>query len=87
MLAECRRQSCHYAGSEVQKLKLAADERISIVEDCADVLSAFVSVAHISQEQTKISAAVNVDVVYRAVRGQLAAVRRSIGMEGEGAPA
>lgn len=85
MPAECRRQSCRYdAGSEVQKLKLAADERISIVEDCADVLSAFVSVAHISQEQTKISAAVNVDVVYRSSQGQLAAVRRSIGMEGEG---
>ena len=42
------------------------------------------SVAHISQEQTKISAAVNVDVVYRSSQGQLAAVRRSIGMEGEG---
>ena len=78
MPAECRRQSCRYdAGREVQKLKLAADERISIVEDCADVLSAFVSVAHISQEQTKISAAVNVDVVYRSSQGQLAAVRRA----------
>lgn len=84
MPAECEMQSCQFSlVSDVQKLKLSVDERINIAEDCADVLSAFVSIAQISQEQSKVSVSVNVDVVYRDNNGLLSAVHRGINMEGE----
>ena len=84
MPAECRRQSCRYdAGSEVQKLKLAADERISIVEDCADVLSVFSSVSQIAMLPDKMSAAVTLDIIYRTTGGTLSAVRRLISVENQ----
>ena len=86
MPAQCNVLQCRFdMVSDIQKVKLTADERISIVDDCTDVLSAFLTVAHISQEQTKLTASVNMDVVYRTNQGQLSAVRRSISMEGESA--
>ena len=86
MPAQCNVLQCRFdMVSDIQKVKLTADERISIVDDCTDVLSAFLTVAHISQEQTKLTASVNMDVVYRTNQGQISAVRRSISMEGESA--
>lgn len=88
MPAQCDVQSCQYnVVSDSQRLKLSADERINIVDDCSDVLSAFVSVAHLSQEQAKLSAGVNIDVVYRTNSGLLSSVRRSVSMQGECASA
>ncbi len=84
MPAECVRESCQYGVlSDTQRIKLSADERISIVDDCEDVLSAFVSIAHLSQEQAKLSASVNIDVVYRTTGGLLSSARRSVSMEGD----
>lgn len=84
MPAECEMQNCQFSlVSDVQKLKLSVDERINIAEDCADVLSAFVSIAQISQEQSKVSVSVNVDVIYRDNNGLLSAVHRGMNMEGE----
>lgn len=84
MPAQCELESLNYGVvSETQRIKLSADERISIVDDCADVLSAFVSIAHLSQEQTKMTASVNIDVVYRTNSGLLSSARRSVSMEGE----
>lgn len=84
MPALCSMQNCQYsAKSEVQRTKLSADEHLSLPDDCADVLSAFVSIAHISQEQSKISIGVSVDMIYRSENGQLSSAKRSIGVEGE----
>ena len=81
-------ESCQYGiVSDTQHIKLSADERISIVDDCADVLSAFVSIAHLSQEQAKMTASVNIDVVYRTTGGLLSSARRNVSMEGECASA
>ena len=67
----------------IQMLRLSADERVSIPEDCADVLSLFPSLSRLTQEQGKLSAAVILDVVYRTQEGELSAVRRSIALTGE----
>ena len=86
MPAECLRQNCRFnVLSDMQRIKLTADERISVSDDCADVLSAFVSPARIAQEQTKIRANVNLDIVYRTTSGQISAAGRSVALEGEGA--
>ena len=57
--------------SAVQQVKLAADERVNVVEDCADVLSVFSSVSQVSVLPDKMSAAVTLDVIYRTTGGTL----------------
>lgn len=84
MPLDCTMQNCQFnMVSSVQKQKLSGDERISVSEDCSDVLSAFVAIADISLEQGKLKAGVNIDVVYRNSNGQLSSVRRAMSMEGE----
>lgn len=72
--------------SASQQVKLSANERVNVVEDCADVLSVFTSVSQAAVLPDKISACVTLDIVYRTVGGTLSAVRRLISIEGtEGA--
>jgi len=69
--------------SDIRKIKITADERLNIMEDCADVLSLFVSTAKLSHQQSKLTALVDIDVVYRTGSGQLSSVRRAVEMECE----
>ena len=69
--------------SGLRTLRLNADEKLPIPEDCADVLSMFPGLSRLSREQGKLSAAVNVDIVYRTKEGELSSVRRSIAVAGE----
>ncbi len=69
--------------SDSRKIKLSTDERLSIMDDCADVLSLFVSVNRIQQEQSKLKSSLNIDVVYRSNSGQLSSARRSVELETE----
>ena len=66
--------------TSTEQLKLVADERISVVEDCTDVLSVFSSISKLSSMPDKITAAVNLDIVYRTKSGNLSATRRSIAL-------
>lgn len=85
MPVECATQSRQFGVvSSVQKLKITSDERLSVAEDCTDVLSAFLSITEISLEQGQIKAAVGVDVVYRDSNGLLSSVHRILNMEGDG---
>jgi len=68
---------------QVQQIKLIADERISVVEDCSDVLSVFTGISQLNIQPEKISASVNLDIVYRTRNGNLSAVRRIISVSGE----
>ena len=70
--------------SSIQKLKITSDERLSVAEDCADVLSALLSITELSLEQGQIKAGVGIDVVYRDGNGLLSSVHRTVNMEGEG---
>lgn len=84
MPANCARENISVnTVLESRKIKLSADERISIMDDCADVLSLFVAVGRMSVEQNKLKAAVNVDVIYKNNSGQLAAVRRIMELEND----
>lgn len=85
MPVECATQSRQFGVvSSVQKLKITSDERLSVAEDCTDVLSAFLSITEISLEQGQVKAAVGVDVVYRDSNGLLSSVHRAVNMEGDG---
>ena len=85
MPVSCAMQSCQFNMiSGVQKIKLSADERINVTEDCSDVLSAFVTVSDYSMEQGKLRAEAGMDIVYRDGNGLLSSVHRVINMEGEG---
>lgn len=85
MPVECATQSRQFGVvSSVQKLKITSDERLSVAEDCTDVLSAFLSITEISLEQGQIKAVVGVDVVYRDSNGFLSSVHRILNMEGDG---
>lgn len=85
MPVECATQSRQFGVvSSVQKLKITSDERLSVAEDCTDVLSAFLSITEISLEQGQVKAAVGVDVVYRDSNGLLSSVHRSVNLEGDG---
>jgi len=84
MPAECRTESRQFGTvTEMRKIKLSCDERISVGDDCTDVLSAFVSIAHISQTEGKLSAAVNIDTLYRANTPLLSSARKTVNLEGE----
>ena len=69
--------------SDVRKVKLSADERLNIMEDCVDVLSLFVSKGRILQQQNKLKAVVHLDIVYRTGNGQLSSVRRTVEIESD----
>ena len=85
MPVDCAMQSRQFSLiSAVQKLKITSDERLNVAEDCADVLSAFLSITEISLEQGQIKAGVGVDVVYRDSNGLLSSVHRTLTMEGDG---
>ena len=73
------RQLC--TSSAMQQVKLTADERVNVVEDCADVLSVFSSVSQVSVLADKMSAAVTLDIIYRTSGGTLSAVRRLVSVE------
>lgn len=82
--AECSVQTRQLSAvSDVQQLKLAADERVNVVEDCTDVLSVFTSISQAQLSPDKMSAAVTLDIVYRTSDGSLSAVRRLISLESE----
>lgn len=84
MPAECSKISQTLTSiSTEQKVKLIADERISVVEDCSDVLSVFTSISQLNFQPDRIGTAVNLDIVYRSKSGNLSAVRRTISLSGE----
>ncbi len=84
MPVSCTTESCQFTMvSGMQKMKLSSDERISVTEDCSDVLSAFVFVEAYSLEQGKLKAQIGLDIVYRDTNSLLSSVHRVLSMEGE----
>jgi hypothetical protein len=71
--------------SDSRLMKISSDERINVMDDCADVLSIFAAISRVSQEQSTIKALLNIDLVYRNESGQLSSVRRNMMLEGESA--
>lgn len=69
------------AGQE-ERVRVHSAETLSVMEDCKEVLSVLPYVSRVSQEQGKLSAAVNFDIVYRLSDGLISAVRRTVLLEG-----
>ena len=69
------------SGQEAQ-ICLHASETLNVMEDCKEVLGILPSVSRAAQEQGKLSAAVNFDIVYRLTDGLISAVRRTVLLEG-----
>lgn len=66
--------------SELRRMKMSTDERFDI-EDCSDMLSIFVSLVHVQQDTSKISAQVRVEMIYRDSNGMLSSAGRHITLE------
>ena len=71
--------------SQSRKVKMSSDERLSIADDCSDVLSLFAVLSGLRQEQETVSATVNLDIVYRDSSGKISSARRSINIKTENA--
>ena len=59
-----------------QKLKLSADERIELMPDCADVISADVRCERIGTDGENVRAFISVNVIYRDKAGLLGVTHR-----------
>ena len=66
-----------------QRRKVTQEERVHVMDDCADVLSVFLTLTRPALEQGKLSAAVNLDIVYRTDSGQLSSARRTLVLSDE----
>lgn len=84
MPAELLREtvSCQCLAPE-QKTVFTAQERLSLAEDCSELLCVFPSLSRLTNEQGTLSAAVNLDLLYRNGDGALSAGRRTLAVGGE----
>lgn len=73
--------------SPLQRRKIQAQENVSLVEPCGELVHIFASAARLTQETDRIGVTVNLDLLYRNRENRLVSVRRTIaaGMETEGA--
>ena len=69
--------------SDTKKIKLSADERLNVEEDCADVLSLFVSIGPLSYDEEKLKANIYVDILYKKDSGEISSVRRTIMLQND----
>ncbi len=84
MPARCSTKSVQISAvSQAQRCRLSADERISIADDCEDVLCVFTALQQITAAQGKLSAAAALDIIYRTAGGRLAAAKRLVNLDGE----
>lgn len=84
MSAECASQSSQLTlASGMETLRLGKEERISVAEDCADVLCVLGTLSQQTAGGGKCSASVAVDIIYRTEAGSLSAVRRAVALEGD----
>lgn len=84
MNSDCvREKSIYNTISETQKIKMSADERLNVAEDCADVLSLFVSIGHLLHDEEQLKADIFVDIIYKKDSGEISTVRRAVKLQNE----
>lgn len=84
MPAQCEMQQHSInAAASCQQIKLISDERVSVVDDCVDVLSVYSGISQLSIQPDKISAAVVLDIIYRTKSGGLSSVRRLLSLSAD----
>ena len=60
--------------------RLSAREKLSLTEQCRELLHSFASVSRVSAEAGKLTASVNLDFLYLNAEGRLSACRRSLAL-------
>lgn len=84
MASECAREKFIYnTVSDTRKIKMSADERLNIAEDCSDVLSMFVSIGQLSHDEEQLKANIYIDILYKKDSGEICSVRRTIMMQND----
>lgn len=82
-----RTETMNFESAEERRtLRASVSDSVSLPEDCADVLCVFPNLYRAALENEKLSAAVSLDILYRAESGGLAAVRRTLTPECASAP-
>lgn len=69
--------------SEEQRLRLRAEEELSIAEDCEEILSVHAAVTSCLLTEGLPALTVGLDVIYRRRSGELSAVRRQMELKGD----
>ena len=64
--------------SAVQTQKMNIEEKLGLMEDCAELLQVFPAISRISADTGKLSAAVSLDFLYKNNDGQLSSGRRTL---------
>lgn len=79
----CRMRQCRVNSvSELMFARLSSDERISIAEDCKDVLNIQVTLASAAISRGKTEANIAIDVLYMTEAGTMSVVHRGVMLEG-----
>ena len=83
MPSQLKRQQQEYAISAAAEAEtLRAEERIGLMEECAELLHVFASLTRLSCDSGKLSAAVTLDFIFKNGEGKLTACRRTVTMSG-----
>ena len=64
--------------SSPQKKRIQVEERINLMENCAELLHVFASPSRVSRESDKLGISVNLDFVYRNGEDRLSSCRRTV---------
>ena len=84
MPAELKRQRQEYAISSAAATEvLNAEERVGLMEECAELLYVFPALTRVTSGSGKLSAAVTLDFLFRNAEGKLSACRRTVTMSRE----
>lgn len=81
----CRTEEYRETGA-AETRTLSAREKLSLTEQCRELLHSFASVSRVSAEAGKLTASVNLDFLYLNAEGRLAACRRSLALSQDAAP-
>ena len=79
---DAQTETLHFSSADERRtLRVNAAESIDVMEDCNDVICVFPTLSRCSLEGQKLSAAANLDILYRTAGGELSAVRRTLMLE------
>ena len=79
---DAQTETLHFSSADERRtLRVTAAENVDVMEDCTDVICVFPTLSRCSLEGQKLSAAANLDILYRTAGGELSAVRRTLMLE------
>lgn len=82
MPAVCKMRSVQLnEAAPIQKRIIDKDTEVNIADDCEDVLAVFAAISQAGANKGKITALINLDIVYRTKDSKLSSARRIINIE------